>query len=135
MGVEKASQLKILGFICQHSGAPAAENASLEGEQYPTSVRLTRVVCAADVDEMLLLRAIWGGVDGVFFAGCPLDSGYFRACSTRIQRRIHLWKQLLKLVGVSPDRVHGFWLAATEGKEFARQVNTFSEKLARIKGR
>ncbi|MFN4183043.1 MAG: hydrogenase iron-sulfur subunit [bacterium] len=132
MGVEGQKGLRVVGIVCQHSGAKAAENAGLEGEQYPTYVRLIRSICAADVDEMVFLRLIFGGVDGVFFAGCPLESGYFRLCSTRIQRRVHLWKQILKQVGVHPARVDGFWVEPTAGKQFAEQVNRFCENLSRI---
>ena len=134
MGVEGEKEVKVVGIVCQYSGAKAAENAAVEGEQYPSSVRLMRCICAADVDEMIFLRLILGGADGVFFAGCPLDSGYFRQCSTRMQRRVHLWKQILKLVGIHPDRVTGFWVEPTAGKEFAERVNRFCEQVSGIRG-
>ncbi|MHA2609837.1 MAG: hydrogenase iron-sulfur subunit [bacterium JZ-2024 1] len=134
MGVEGQNEVRVVGIVCQYSGAKAAESAGLEGEEYPTSVRLIRCICAADVDEMVFLRLIFGGADGVFFAGCPLDSGYFRQCSTRIQRRVDLWKQILKLAGMHPERVTGFWVEPTAGKEFAEQVNRFCERVSRIRG-
>jgi len=61
---------KILGIICNWCTYAGADLAGVSRYQYPTNVRLIRVMCSGRVDPAFVLRAFWNGIDGVFIGGC-----------------------------------------------------------------
>ncbi|MGH8104421.1 MAG: hydrogenase iron-sulfur subunit, partial [bacterium] len=129
----KDSPLKMLGVLCDHSAAKAAAAAGVEGLLYSPEIKLMRVVCAADVDHMFVLNALWRGVDGVFIAGCAPGGGYFRGCNYTAERRLETLRDVLDAAGIPRERVRGLWIAATDGKAFAAFVNGFYDDIRKMK--
>lgn len=133
MGVEADSPLKVLGILCDHSAAKAAAVAGVEGLLYSPDIKLMHLVCAADVDHLMVLNALWAGVDGVFIAGCAPGGGYFRGCNFAAERRLETLRDVLHAAGIPRDRVRGLWIAPTDGKVFASFVNAFYDDIKKMK--
>lgn len=60
---------KIIVFACNWCAYSAADLAGVSRFQYPTSVRIIRVMCSSRVNPNFILEAIHLGADGVLVAG------------------------------------------------------------------
>jgi F420-non-reducing hydrogenase iron-sulfur subunit len=99
--------------------------------QYPPNIRIIRVMCSGRVDPSFILEAFRRGADGVLVAGCHLPSDcHYLAGNFKAQRRILLLKELLKQLGIEPERLRLEWISAAEGEKFAKVVK---EMVAEIK--
>lgn len=121
---------RILGFLCNWCCYGGADLCGVSRFQYPTYLRVIRVMCSGRVDPSFVLRAFSNGTDGVFVGGCHLNDchynteGNYDALSV-----LHLSKMLLKRVGVNPDRLRLEWVSAGEGVRFAEIMNDFGQKI------
>ena len=59
----------ILAFVCNWCAYAGADLAGVSRVQYPTNVRLIRLMCTGRVNHGFLLRAILKGVDGILVSG------------------------------------------------------------------
>jgi hypothetical protein len=59
----------ILAFACHYCAFAAADLAGVMRLSYPTTVKIIRLPCTGKLDPYYVLRALEGGVDGVFAAG------------------------------------------------------------------
>jgi F420-non-reducing hydrogenase iron-sulfur subunit len=121
---------KILGFLCNWCCYAGADLAGVSRYQYPTNMRIIRVMCSGRVDPAFILRAFSNGMDGVFVGGCWLGEchyvteGNYDALSV-----MHICKKLLKLIGVNPERLRLEWVSASQGIRFAEVITDFVKKL------
>ncbi len=60
---------KIIGFTCNWCTYAAADLAGVSRMQYPTNIRLVRVMCSGMVHPKMVLRAFEKGADGVMVMG------------------------------------------------------------------
>jgi len=124
---------KILGFLCNWCCYAGADLAGVSRYQYPTNIRLIRVMCSGRVDMAFILRAFSNGIDGVFVGGCWLGEchyaveGNYHALS-----RMHLCKKLLEQTGVSPERLRLEWVSASEGIRFSEIITDFTKKIKEL---
>lgn len=93
--------------------------------QYPPNVRIIRVLCSGRVDPQFVLKAFELGADGVLVAGChPGDCHYVKG-NYRAERRIALLREMLKQLGIEPERLMLRWISASEGAELVKTVEEF----------
>jgi F420-non-reducing hydrogenase iron-sulfur subunit len=124
---------KILGFLCNWCCYAGADLAGVSRYQYPTNMRIIRVMCSGRVDPAFILRAFSRGMDGVFIGGCWLGEchyvteGNYEALSV-----MHICKKLLKLIGVNPERLRLEWVSASQGIRFAEVITDFIKKLKEL---
>ncbi|MFW6105526.1 MAG: hydrogenase iron-sulfur subunit [Chloroflexota bacterium] len=124
---------KILGFLCNWCCYAGADLAGVSRYQYPTNMRIIRVMCSGRVDPAFILRAFSNGMDGVFVGGCWLGEchyvteGNYKAVSV-----MHICKKLLKLIGVNPERLRLEWVSASQGIRFAEIVTDFVKNLKEL---
>jgi F420-non-reducing hydrogenase iron-sulfur subunit len=97
---------------------------------YPTNVKIMRIPCTGKVDAIYLLKALEDGVDGVYVAGCEEGDCHFLKGNIRAKRRVGYVKDILKEIGINPDRVEMYNLSAADGPRF---VDIAREFTARIK--
>lgn len=62
-------QPRILAFLCNWCAYAGADQAGVSRFQYPSNVRVIRVMCSASVSFEYLLKAFQVGNDGVFVGG------------------------------------------------------------------
>ena len=124
---------RILGFLCNWCCYAGADLAGVSRYQYPTNMRIIRVMCSGRVDPAFILRAFSNGMDGVFVGGCWLGEchyvteGNYEALSV-----MHICKKLLKLIGVNPERLRLEWVSASQGIRFAEVITDFIKELKEL---
>jgi F420-non-reducing hydrogenase iron-sulfur subunit len=123
---------KIVAFFCNWCSYAGADLAGTSRMQYPPNVRVIRVMCSGRVSELLVLKAITAGADGVLVSGChPGDCHYIRGNLSAI-RRITVMKPFLASMGIQPDRLALEWISASEGHKVSETVKNFTEKIRQL---
>lgn len=132
MGKISENNFKIISFMCWKWGYGAGDMAGTMRAQYPATVRPIRINCTGRVTPSLMMRAIGKGADGIIVAGwyageCDFEIGNFIA-----ERNVNYVREILKTMGVSPERVQMFNCSAAEGKKFQEEVSRISEEIKKI---
>jgi F420-non-reducing hydrogenase iron-sulfur subunit len=124
---------KIIGFLCNWCSYAGADLAGVSRIQYPTNIRIIRVMCSGRIDPAFIFEAFKDGADGVLVAGCHLPSDcHYISGNFKALRRITLLKETLKELGIEPERVRLEWVSASEGDKFATIVRDMVEDLKKI---
>lgn len=69
MNSDLAFEPRIIAFLCNWCAYGAADLAGINRIQYPTCLRVVRVMCSATVSPHHVLRAFQSGADGILVAG------------------------------------------------------------------
>jgi coenzyme F420-reducing hydrogenase delta subunit len=124
---------RILGFLCNWCCYAGADLAGVSRYQYPTNIRVIRVMCSGRVDPAFILRAFSNGTDGVFIGGCWLgECHYITEGNHDAVSMMHLTRKLLAQIGVNPERLRLEWVSASEGIRFAEVITDFTKKLKEL---
>jgi len=123
---------KIIGFLCNWCGYAAADLAGNLRLNYPSNLRIIKVMCSGRIDPSHILEAFKKGADGVLIVGChPGDCHYING-NYRAKMRIALLKKLLQEIGLEPERLRIDWASAGEGERFANIVREFFEEIRNL---
>jgi len=122
----------ILGFLCNWCSYAGADLAGVSRFQYPPNIRIIRVMCSARVDPTIILEAFIRGLDGVMVLGCHLGDCHYMTGNYYTERRMKTSKNVLKSVGLSPERLLVDWVSASEGERFATLVKDFTERVRKL---
>lgn len=120
---------KILAFVCNWCTYTGADLAGTSRMQYPSNVRMIRLMCSGAVDPVYVLKAITGGVDGVLIGGCHPGDCHYSTGNYKARRRIAILKTILKSLGFDDERIMLRWISASEGKRFAETITEFVDIL------
>jgi heterodisulfide reductase subunit A len=123
---------RILAFLCNWCSYAGADSAGLARLQYPSNIRIVRVMCSARVDPVFILKAFIHGADGVLVAGCHLGDCHYVTGNYKAKRRVEKLQSLLGEFGIEPERLKLEWISAAEGEKFARVVREFTEKVEKL---
>ncbi len=110
---------RIIVFTCSWCSYAGADLAGTSRIQYPTNVRIIKLMCSGRVDPIFVLEAFRNGVDGVLVTGCHPGDCHYVFGNLHTEYRIKLIKNILKTVGLEPERIRLEWVSASEGKRFA----------------
>jgi coenzyme F420-reducing hydrogenase delta subunit len=122
----------IVAFCCHYCAYAAADLAGTMRLQYPDSVRVLRLPCTGRIEVNYLLAAFERGVDGVIVAGCLEGGCHFQEGNLRARRRVERAKELLKEIGLEPERLEMFNLSSAEGTRFAEIVTEMNERITQL---
>ncbi|MHA1650832.1 MAG: hydrogenase iron-sulfur subunit [Candidatus Helarchaeota archaeon] len=122
----------IVAFLCNWCGYAGADLAGVSRFQYPPTIKIIRVMCSGRVDPVFILRAFENGADGVLVCGCHINDCHYISGNLQAEKRVEKTKQLLKAIGINPDRLRLEWVSAAEGAKFATVVKEFTEFLEKI---
>ena len=122
----------IIAFCCHYCAFTAADLAGTMRQQYPTNIRIVRLPCSGKIDANMILQAFVEGADGVMVAGCEIGSCHFIRGNVRAKKRVAFAKKLLKEIGINPDRLEMFHIAASQGPLFAQTAHEFTERIKAI---
>jgi len=87
-------------------------------------------MCTGRIDLAFIHRAFSNGADGVFIGGCwPGECHYVTEGNYDALGNVHLYRMLLRRIGVRPERLRIEWLAASEGTRYAEVMNDFVKEL------
>jgi F420-non-reducing hydrogenase iron-sulfur subunit len=127
------SEPKLVGFLCNWCSYAGADLAGVSRFQYPTNLRVIRVMCSGRVHPAHILEAFKDGADGVLVAGChiPTDCHYISG-NFKAQRRVAMVKKLMEQLGIEPERLRLEWISAAEGDKFAKTIREMTEDLKKL---
>ncbi len=123
---------KILGFLCNWCSYAAADLAGTSRIQYPSNIRIVRVMCSSRVDPEFVLRAFVNGADGVLIAGCHPGDCHYLSGNYKAKRRHLLLRKMLEQFDINPDRVKLEWVSSAEGGKFAQVIAEMTEDLRKL---
>jgi len=123
---------KIIGFCCNWCAYAGADLAGISRIQYPTNLRMIRVMCSGAVDTEHVLEAFRNGADGVFIGGCHPGDCHYQTGNYKTMRKVMLLKNLLRQLGIEPERLRLEWISAAEGQRFAHVVTDFVEEIKKL---
>ncbi len=124
---------RIIGFLCNWCSYAGADLAGVSRFQYPTNLRVIRVMCSGRVHPAHIMEAFRNGADGVLIAGChPPNDCHYISGNLKAQRRVALLKKVLKQLGLDESRLRLEWVSAAEGDKFAKLIQDFTDKLTEM---
>jgi len=119
----------IVTFACNWCSYSGADLAGTSRYQYPTNIRIIRVMCSGRVDPSLILKALRGGADGVLVTGCHPQDCHYQNGNAQTQARITFLRRFLPQVGIDARRLRLEWIAGSEGERFAHVASEFIDTL------
>ena len=123
---------KIIGFLCNWCSYAGADLAGVSRIQYPSNIRVVRVMCSGRIDPIIPLEVFMHGADGALILGCHPGDCHYSEGNLYEERKIKMLKKLLALTGFEPDRLRLEWVSASEGQRFAKVVTEFTEQIKKL---
>jgi F420-non-reducing hydrogenase iron-sulfur subunit len=120
---------KIIGFLCNWCSYAGADLAGVSRIQYPSNIRVIRVMCSGRVDPVIVLEMFADGADGVLVMGCHPGECHYLEGNLYAERRIKMLKRFITCTGLEPERLRLEWVSAAEGSRFADIVTDFTNQL------
>ena len=117
----------ILAFCCHYCAYSAADLAGSMRLEYSPNIRIVRIMCTGKVDTLHLLKAIEDGADAVYVAGCEEGSCHFLEGNLRAKKKVAQAKKMLEEVGIEPERVEMYNIAAANSVLFAEAADEMTE--------
>jgi F420-non-reducing hydrogenase iron-sulfur subunit len=119
----------IIAFACNWCSYTGADLAGVSRLQYPTNVRLIRVMCSGMVHPNLVIDALTKGADGVLIGGCHPGDCHYIDGNLKTERRAEAIKLMLQDFGIEEERFRLEWVSASEGPKFAQVMREFTEQV------
>lgn len=123
---------KIIALLCNWCSYAGADLAGVSRIQYPSSIRIVRVMCSGRVNPGFILEAFRSGADGVLVAGCHPGDCHYLSGNYKTQRKVLLLRKVLESLGIEPERLRLEWVSASEGDKFARVVKDMTEEMGKL---
>jgi len=120
--MEKNFEPLIVGFLCNWCSYAGADLAGVSRIQYPTNLRVIRVMCSGRVEPSFVLKAFQEGADGVLISGCHPGDCHYADGNIKTMRRTPLIEKLLAQMGIEKERFRQTWVSAAEGEKFGQVV-------------
>jgi len=97
--------------------------------QYPTNIRIIRTPCTGKLEVEYFMKAFENGADGVLIAGCEEGGCHFIEGNLLAKRRVNYTRELLKELGLSPERIRMVNISAAMARPFVDIVNDMVETI------
>ncbi len=126
------TDIKLLVFVCNwcsYQGADIAGGLKLE---YPSGVRLVKVMCSGRVDAQMVVEGFRKGADGVMILGCHPGDCHYKTGNIEAQKRAMLLELMLKQFGIGKGRFKLDWVSAAEGERFCKVVTEMFDSITRM---
>ena len=120
---------KIIAFCCNWCSYAGADLAGVSRMQYPTNVRIIRVMCSGRVEPHFVLRAFELGADGVLVMGCHPGDCHYISGNLEAEKRMAEVSALIDTLGVGKERFRLEWVSASEGQKFAQVITEFTSRV------
>ncbi len=120
---------RIVVFACNWCSYAGADNAGVNRIQYPTNIRLLRVMCSGRVHPAFVLKAFELGADGVLVSGCHPGDCHYVFGNEQAKKQYEITKSMVRLLGLGEERVRLEWISAAEGERFVEIIREFTESV------
>jgi F420-non-reducing hydrogenase iron-sulfur subunit len=122
----------ILGILCNWCTYAGADLAGTSRTQYPTNVRVIRIMCTGRLDPAFVLRALSVGADGVLVSGCHVGDCHYLAGNFKSRRRVALLRKLIEEYGYDRERLRMTFISASEGAIWAEVVQDMVNTIKKL---
>lgn len=122
----------ILAFTCNWCSYAAADLAGTVRAQYPTNLRIIRVMCSGMVHPNLVAEAFQFGADGVLVMGCHPGECHYQDGNQKAKARLAVIEEMLGLMGLDLERFRLVWCSSAEAERFAGVVQEVTARLKEI---
>ena len=112
----------IVAFLCNWCTYTGADLAGTSRLQYPSNVRIIRLMCSGAVDPVYVLKPLIEGAEGVLIGGCHPGDCHYQTGNYKTRRRFLVLRETLKAIGFDERRIWLRWISASEGQRFAETV-------------
>lgn len=116
------ADFQIVAFCCQYCAYAAADLAGGLRLQYPPQVKIIQIPCTGKMDVLYALQAFEKGADAVMVAGCMPGDCHFLEGNYNAIRRVERVKELLRLIGLDPERIRMFHISSSMASQFVGAV-------------
>ena len=113
---------KILGLVCNWCSYAGADLAGTARIQYPSDIRVVRMMCTGRVDPLFIVKAFMDGADGVIVSGCHFGDCHYLEGNYKAAKRMFYMKRVLRSLGFDDRRVRMTFVSASEGAKWAEVV-------------
>jgi len=120
---------KLLGFLCNWCAYAGADLAGVSRFQYPSNLRIIRVMCSGRVDPVLVLQTLQQGIDGVAVLGCHPGDCHYQTGNYEAENKMMMTHAVLEKIGIHTDRLYLDWVSAAEGKRFSEVITSFTDQI------
>ena len=133
-GISEESDPKVLALLCNGCGYPAVDAAGELSKQapdlkYSANVMPVQVECGGSIDTLYVLRAFSRGFDGVALSICRDGHCYHVVGNTDMERRIGLFREVLRSRNIDHERLRIIHVSPHEGELFSKEIRSFCKEL------
>jgi coenzyme F420-reducing hydrogenase delta subunit len=128
----ETAPVNLIAFCCNWCSYAGADLAGVSRLQYPTNVKIIRVMCTGRIEPEFLLHAFELGIDGVLVCGCHIGDCHYISGNKKAEERINMLKNLMNMIGIDPGRLRLEWISASEGTRFADTIKDFKEQIEKL---
>jgi len=121
-----------MAFLCKWCSYTGADLAGTSRMEYKPNVHPIRVMCSGRIDPTFVIKAFRNGADGVLLCGCHPGDCHYQEGNYKCLRRYHLLKKYIKQMGIETERIKLEWISASEGKQYAELVNSFTQTITEL---
>jgi len=123
---------RIIAFLCKWCSYTGADLAGTSRMVYKPNVRIVRVMCSGRIEPTFVLKAFVNGADGVLICGCHPGDCHYQEGNYRCLRRFTLLHKYIVQMGIDGKRLKLEWISASEGKQFAELVDSFTQTITEL---
>lgn len=123
---------KIVAFCCNWCSYGGADTAGMGRFQQPASTRVIRVMCSGRIDPLHVYNAFLEGADAVLVTGCHLGDCHYVNGNEKTELKYQFLEEMVKQLGLKPERLYLNWISASEGERFANFINEVTAKVKEI---
>ncbi len=128
--LEENPENKILGFLCNWCCYAGADLAGTSRFEYPTDIRVIRVMCSGRVDRDFVLEALRLGAGMVLIGACHLPNDcHYISGNFKMKKRMETLQGMLTKLGMSQERLRISYISAAEGLIFANTMKEMSRQM------
>jgi heterodisulfide reductase subunit A len=127
--LEENPEQKILGIVCNWCTYGGADNAGVSRMQYPSNLRLIRVMCTGRVAKKFVQRAFELGAGMVLVSGCHEGDCHYISGNRHMAKRENPIRRWMEKTGIEDQRFRLEWISASEGNKFQKVVQEMAKAL------
>ena len=100
--------------------------------QYPSNIRVVRVLSTGKVDVLYILHSLEKGADGVYLVGCLEGGCHYNNGNLKARRRVEQAQSILETIGIEGERVQMYNLSSSDGPLFAKYAQEMDERIRKL---
>jgi F420-non-reducing hydrogenase iron-sulfur subunit len=125
---EQEWEPRILTFCCNWCSYAGADSAGTSRMQYPTNMRIIRIMCSGRLNPMFIVKGFLSGADMVMMLGCHFGDCHYLKGNFACNARMTLLKPYLQAIGINPERLYWNQISASEAIKFKETMENIVKK-------